>query len=69
MWNPESTDMESGIHSMEFGIQDSLGLPYMGRLKSDFGTDSGILLSKSHIIRETLLNKWTPCCVCESYAD
>ena len=31
MWNPESTDMESGIHSVESGIQDSLGLPYMGR--------------------------------------
>ena len=25
-WNPES-----GIHSVESGIQDSLGLPYMGR--------------------------------------
>ena len=24
--------MESGIHSVESGIQDSLGLPYMGRL-------------------------------------
>ena len=23
--------MESGIHSVESGIQDSLGLPYMGR--------------------------------------
>ena len=32
MWDPESTDMESGIHSMESGIQDSLGLPYMGRI-------------------------------------
>ena len=31
MWNPESTDVESGIHSVESGIQDSLGLPYMGR--------------------------------------
>ena len=31
MWNPESTDMESGIHSVESGIQDSPGLPYMGR--------------------------------------
>ena len=31
MWNPESTDMESGVHSVESGIQDSLGLPYMGR--------------------------------------
>ena len=31
MWNPESTGMESGIHSVETGIQDSLGLPYMGR--------------------------------------
>ena len=31
MWNPESTDMESRIHSVESGIQDSLGLPYMGR--------------------------------------
>ena len=27
----EFTDMESGIHSVESGIQDSLGLPYMGR--------------------------------------
>ena len=33
-WNPESTDMESGIHSVESGIQDSLGLPYMGRVGS-----------------------------------
>ena len=32
-WNPESTDMEFGIHSVESGIQDSLGLPYMGRRK------------------------------------
>ena len=32
MWNPESTGMESGIHSVESGIQDSLGLPYMGRI-------------------------------------
>ena len=31
MWNPESTDMESGIHGVESGIQDSPGLPYMGR--------------------------------------
>ena len=30
-WNPESTDMESGIHSVESEIQDSLGLPYVGR--------------------------------------
>ena len=35
MWNPESTGMESGIHSVESGIQDSLGLPYMGRLLLD----------------------------------
>ena len=34
MWNPESTGMESGIHSVESGIQDSLGLPYMGRYKN-----------------------------------
>ena len=27
IWNLESTDMESGIHSVESGIQDSLGLP------------------------------------------
>ena len=41
-WNPESTDMESGIHNVESGIQDSLGLPiqdslglpYMGRLNA-----------------------------------
>ena len=43
MWDPESTDMESVIHSVESGIQDSLGLPYMGR---SFGalpaTDEGI---------------------------
>ena len=32
MWNPESTGMESGIHSVESGIHDSLGLPYMGRI-------------------------------------
>ena len=31
MWNPESIGMESGIHSVQSGIQDSLGLPYMGR--------------------------------------
>ena len=31
MWNPEYTDMESGIYSVESGIQDSLGLHYMGR--------------------------------------
>ena len=31
MWTPESTDMESGIHSVKSGIQDSLGLPYMWR--------------------------------------
>ena len=35
LWNPESTDMESEIHSVESGIQDSLGLPYMGRNKKD----------------------------------
>ena len=29
MWNPESMDMESGIHSLESRIQGSLGLPYM----------------------------------------
>ena len=34
MWNPESTGMESGIHSVESGIQDSLGLPYMGQKTS-----------------------------------
>ena len=40
MWNPESTDMESGIHNVKSGIhnvksgiQDSLGLPYTGRNK------------------------------------
>ena len=31
LWNPESTDTESGIHSVESRIQGSLGLPYMGR--------------------------------------
>ena len=37
-WNPESTVLEfgieypeSGIHSMESGIQDCPGFPYMGR--------------------------------------
>ena len=30
-WNPESTDVESGIHRVESRIQGSLGLPYMGR--------------------------------------
>ena len=34
MSNPESTDMEFGIHSVESGIQDSRGLPYMGRYVS-----------------------------------
>ena len=28
--------MESGIHSVESGIQDSLGLPYMGRVRHVF---------------------------------
>ena len=37
MWNPESTGMESGIHSVESGIQDSLGLPYMGRMSVSLG--------------------------------
>ena len=31
-WNPESTVLESGIHSMESRIQDCPGFPYMGRL-------------------------------------
>ena len=31
MWNPESKETESGIHSVEYRIQDSLGFPYMGR--------------------------------------
>ena len=35
-WNPESSDMESGIHSVESRIQGSLGLPYMGRKLSPF---------------------------------
>ena len=39
MWNPESTDMESGIHSVESRIQDSLGLPYMGRQKAHRALD------------------------------
>ena len=32
--NPSSTEieyLESGIHSVEFTIQDSLGFPHMGR--------------------------------------
>ena len=40
-WNPESTVLEfgieypeSGIHSMESGIQDCPGFPYMGRLRT-----------------------------------
>ena len=28
-WNPESTVLESGIHSMESRIQDCPGFPYM----------------------------------------
>ena len=32
MWNPESTGMEPGVHSMESGIQDSRELP-----KGDLG--------------------------------
>ena len=36
MWNPESTDMESGLHSVESGIQDSLKLPYMGPRVNQF---------------------------------
>ena len=35
MWNPKSTDMESGIHSVESGIQHSLGLPHMGQYLSN----------------------------------
>ena len=34
-WNPESTDTESGIHSVESRIQGSLGLPYRGRHTSE----------------------------------
>ena len=30
-WNPESTGLESGIHSVESRIQDCHGFPYMGR--------------------------------------
>ena len=44
MWNPESTGMESGIHSVESGIQDSLGLPYMGRLGVLGGNDVDLML-------------------------
>ena len=29
--NPQTWNPESGIHNVESGIQDSLGLPYMGR--------------------------------------
>ena len=32
-WNPESTVLESGIHSMESRIQECPGFPYMGRNK------------------------------------
>ena len=46
MWNPESTDMESGIHSVESGIQDSLGLPYMGR---DLGTSLALQYYAGHV--------------------
>ena len=34
-WNPESTVLESGIHSMESRIQDYPGFPYMGRFRID----------------------------------
>ena len=30
--NPESTELESGIHRVEFRIQDCHGFPYMGRV-------------------------------------
>ena len=30
-WNPESTELESGIHRVESRIQDCHGFPYMGR--------------------------------------
>ena len=34
-WNPESTVLESGIHSMESRIQECPGFPYMGRNKCE----------------------------------
>ena len=33
-WNPESTELESGIHRVESRIQDCHGFPYMGRFKA-----------------------------------
>ena len=35
-WNPESTGLESGIHSVESRIQDCHGFPHMGRLVISF---------------------------------
>ena len=34
-WNPESTVLESGIHSMASRIQDCPGFPYMGRCQGN----------------------------------
>ena len=34
-WNPESTELESGIHRVESRIQDCHGFPYMGRAKGN----------------------------------
>ena len=62
MSNPESTDIESGIHSVESGIQDSRGLPYMGRVfaesVSDFAPQRVISLVLSFIneVTEWLLS-------------
>ena len=35
-WNPESTELESGIHRVESRIQDCHGFPYMGRNSRTF---------------------------------
>ena len=60
MWNPESTDMESGIHSVESGIQDSLGLPYMGRLLRKFKRNAAKRTENNAIVGMGLVNFTDP---------
>ena len=43
--------MESGIHSVESGIQDSLGLPYMGRIRLSLSITIAYIVSSSTRIK------------------
>ena len=58
-WNPESTVLESGIqypesgiHSMEFRIQDCPGFPYMGRKRQWMRQIAGQFFQKAIDIRK-----------------